>query len=216
MSCPAGAVVVAGVCSSGKSPAPETVHRSVNRILAERQFHHHTSPVVRAYDWVGEHLSRLFAALFENHGLSVLGLVVAGTVTALAVVAAIRFVRRTHRDAMAPGPALVAGSRPAVEWDAEAGRHEARGEWRDALRCRYRALVAELGRRGLLDEVPGRTAGEYSRQVAERMPAGSETFRQASDMFQAAWYGLEQAGPHDVEVMRRMVASLLEQHGSPR
>jgi hypothetical protein len=81
------------------------------------------------------------------------------------------------------------GPRPAEDWRAEAAKHEANGEWRAALRCRYRALVADLASRGVLEEVPGRTAGEYRREVAQSTPAVLPDFSDATAMFEGAWYG---------------------------
>ena len=42
--------------------------------------------------------------------------------------------------------------------------------FRDAIRCRYRALVGDLARRGMIDEIPGRTSGEERVQMAAAAP----------------------------------------------
>jgi len=80
-------------------------------------------------------------------------------------------------------------TRSAAEWRAEAAAHEAAGRWRDALRCRYRALVAELAGRGLVEEIPGHTSGEYRQDVKVVFPAASVAFDGATDLFEQAWYG---------------------------
>ena len=79
--------------------------------------------------------------------------------------------------------------RTAAEWRAEAEGRERDGDWRGAVRCRYRALVAELAERGLVDEVPGRTAGEYRREVAGAAPDAAADFAGATELFELAWYG---------------------------
>ena len=61
------------------------------------------------------------------------------------------------------------GARTAAQWRAEAAAHDAAGRWREALRCRYRALVAELAGRGLVEEIPGRTSGEYRIQCGQQL-----------------------------------------------
>lgn len=80
-------------------------------------------------------------------------------------------------------------SREPRGWRDEADSHSAAGRYRDALRCRYRALVGDLARRGLLDEIPGRTTGEERRELYASAPNALPAFREAADLFDAAWYG---------------------------
>ena len=89
-----------------------------------------------------------------------------------------------ERDAVA-----VDRSREPVKWRAEAEQHRRAGRYRDALRCRYRALVGDLARRGLIDEIPGRTTGEERAQLGRVTPAASAPFNSAADLFDGAWYG---------------------------
>jgi hypothetical protein len=79
--------------------------------------------------------------------------------------------------------------RSAVNWRAEAERLEAEGNWKDALRCRYRSLVMELIERDVLRDVPGRTAGEYRVELREHAPTAATAFSGASELFERAWYG---------------------------
>lgn len=89
-----------------------------------------------------------------------------------------------ERDAVA-----VDRSREPLNWRSEAEQHRLAGRYRDALRCRYRALVGDLARRGLIDEIPGRTTGEERVQLASVTPAASAPFNAAADLFDDAWYG---------------------------
>lgn len=89
-----------------------------------------------------------------------------------------------ERDAVA-----VDRSREPVNWRSEAEQHRLAGRYRDALRCRYRALVGDLARRGLIDEIPGRTTGEERAQLGRVTPAASVPFNSAADLFDGAWYG---------------------------
>jgi hypothetical protein len=84
---------------------------------------------------------------------------------------------------------MVELTRSAKEWRAEAVRLEADGRWPEGLRCRHRALVADLVRRGAIPEQPGRTAGEYVRDVARTLPDASVPLAAATELFEAAWYG---------------------------
>lgn len=89
-----------------------------------------------------------------------------------------------ERDAVA-----VDRSREPTNWRAEADEHRRAGRYRDALRCRYRALVGDLARRGLIDEIPGRTTGEERAQLRRVTPAAAPPFNTAADLFDGAWYG---------------------------
>jgi Domain of unknown function (DUF4129) len=84
---------------------------------------------------------------------------------------------------------IIDHSRPPDHWRAAADEHFAAGRYREALRCRYRALVGDLARRGLLDEIPGRTTGEERAQLAVLAPVSSPAFTRASSMFDDVWYG---------------------------
>ena len=89
-----------------------------------------------------------------------------------------------ERDAVA-----VDRSREPVNWRSEAEQHRLAGRYREALRCRYRALVGDLARRGLIDEIPGRTTGEERAQLGRVTPAASAPFNSAADLFDGAWFG---------------------------
>ena len=65
--------------------------------------------------------------------------------------------------------------RSAVNWRAEAERLEAEGNWKDALRCRYRSLVMELIERDVLRdrarvERRGSTGWSYGSTRPRRQP----------------------------------------------
>lgn len=80
-------------------------------------------------------------------------------------------------------------SREPTNWRAEAEEHRRAGRYREAMRCRYRALVGDLARRGLIDEIPGRTTGEERTQLRRVQPDAGRPFTSAADLFDGAWYG---------------------------
>jgi hypothetical protein len=100
-------------------------------------------------------------------------------------------------------------ARSAVDWRAEAARHERDRRWRDALRCRYRALVADLAWRGLVEEVPYRTAGEYRDLMGARAPAAAGDFNGATELFEDAWYGDRPSGPGDQAIFDDLAGRIL-------
>ncbi len=87
------------------------------------------------------------------------------------------------------GGVVVDRRREPSNWRAEADAHRRAGRFRDALRCRYRALVGDLARRGLVDEIPGRTTGEERAQLHDVAPRAAPPFDRAADLFDGAWYG---------------------------
>ena len=87
----------------------------------------------------------------------------------------------------------------------QAERAEGEGRWREALRLRYRALVADLIARGAVDAMVGRTTGEYRREVAGSLPDRSDAFSRASDLFDDVWYGNKPTGEQDSRAFRTLV-----------
>jgi hypothetical protein len=101
-------------------------------------------------------------------------------------------------------------SRSPQQWRAEADEHRQAGRWRDSMRCRYRALVGDLARRGLIDEIPGRTSGEERTQLTAVVSAAHEPFSAAADLFDDAWFGNRAVGPSDDDELRRYEAEVLQ------
>jgi len=97
-----------------------------------------------------------------------------------------------ERDAVA-----IDRSREPTNWRSDAYEHRRAGRYRDALRCCYRALVGDLARRVLIDDIPGRTTGEERAQLRRVTPSASEQFDSAADLFDAAWYGDDEVGAAD-------------------
>ncbi|MDQ1402448.1 MAG: hypothetical protein QOG03_764 [Actinomycetota bacterium] len=147
-----------------------------------------------AYDFIGRQLSRLLRTFFGSGAPSLIAwgiLIVAAGVVVAVILRARASLRAEPRVRVGDADERV---RPAREWRAEAEVHEAKGEWKQALRCRYRALVADLASRGLVDEIPGRTTGEYRREVTVALPLAADDFSGATELFELAWYGEADTG----------------------
>jgi hypothetical protein len=82
-------------------------------------------------------------------------------------------------------------------WRVDAEKAEADGEWKLAMRARYRWLLGELIDRQLLVNVPGRTPGEYRTDLARIRPDQATALATATDLFERAWYGNEPTGPDE-------------------
>jgi hypothetical protein len=98
--------------------------------------------------------------------------------------------------------------RPARYWRDLAENLEAEGRWREALRARYRELVADLAEAGIIDEIPGRTAGEYRQVVAVERPADGAAFNAATGLFEGAWYGGQSTGQVESSRFAELAASV--------
>jgi hypothetical protein len=102
--------------------------------------------------------------------------------------------------------AEVPGTRPSrssAAWAAEADGHVAAARWREAVRCRYAAVVTSLVEDGVLGEVPGRTVRELDRELAVAAPSLADDVRSAGVVFEEVWYGHGDAGPAELAVVVR-------------
>ena len=141
------------------------------------------------------------------------GTIIAWVILALAILAimvvATRFARGVTRDPGRGVSSVAVPRRGVSDWRADAEAAERAGQWRQALRCRYRALVAELADRGLVEEVAGRTAGEYRAEMAGAAPGVSAPFAGATELFERAWYGDAPTGQEDAVRFRGLADEVL-------
>jgi len=187
-------------------PIPEHTAREARdrlvEILSRKEFRPRSKSLVERFaNWVGDVLDRLFSPFSRPSvgSLSALDWVATAVLAALVVVVVIRLTRTMRSGAgrrREPSAPLVT-KRTARAWRREAEDHERTGAWRQALRCRYRALLAELIDRSVVADVAGRTAGEYRAEARRRLPSLGEPFSGATDLFEAAWYGNEAVGPDE-------------------
>lgn len=185
-------------------PPPGTVRERADEILRDAQFQHSTSksPIRRLLDWLGDQISLPLSS--ATGGSNIVGLLIVIAFIGLLVYVLTRLRFGLPRSVVDADDLEVetAEDRPADKWRSEAEDAEATGEWKLALRARYRWLVGELFERQLLTNVPGRTPGEYRRDVARVLPAQSDDFARATDLFERAWYGNEDTGRNENEQFR--------------
>ena len=110
----------------------------------------------------------------------------------------------------------VVDERTTAEWRADADRLERDGEWKDALRARYRELVGELVDRRVLPPQAGRTTGEFRADVSDAAPQVIESFDAASLLFELAWYGRVETGAEENARFKGFAADVLARAAAVR
>jgi hypothetical protein len=184
---------------------PDEARRVAEEILSRPEYRPpRPSLLERVGRWLGDLLDRIFPDFAVGGGGSgavnlvgwLLLLVLLAGLIALIVWAVLRRTPRVKAEKSEAEPVrvVVDRSREPDEWRRLAAEHAAAGRWREALRCRYRALVGDLARRGRLDEIPGRTTGEERAQLAQSTPEAEPAFTPATELFDRVWYGDEPAG----------------------
>lgn len=203
----AGSMAAAGALG-GDLPVPQEgpdeARRRAEEILARPEFvPEPRSLIERILDELGELLAKIVGGI--GGGSEVVAWLVVAALCGLVGFGLFRAIRALQTDPGDRGGVAVDGRRrPAADWRAEAAAHEAAGRWREALRCTWRATVAELAARGLVEEVPGRTTGEYRAGVARSLPAGAKPFTEATHLFEDAWYAAVDVGPADAAKVREL------------
>jgi Domain of unknown function (DUF4129) len=175
------------------------------RLLEERQFSQKPGFLHRIASWVAD---RLHLGAVVSGGLGLYALLVLVGLAAGAIYLAARSGRwAALRQPGSPRAVMVTGHGPALspeDWRLQARALEAQGRSREALRCWYRALVAELAVRGVIEEVPGRTSGDYERLVRRQVPDVSVEFSAGTALFERSWYGRQAI---DQEAFRALQAA---------
>jgi len=147
----------------------------------------------------------------------VLVALLAGVVTALVLATRRGLFRRLQHPVASAGVVITdetSALSPAA-WRQRATSLAAEGRFQEALRCRYCALVGELAQRGLVDEVPGRTSGEYERLVGAVVPGAAQQFAWVTALFESCWYGQEPSDADEQVLFDEAAAVVLREVGPP-
>lgn len=191
---------------------PGSVRDLADKILAEPRYDRPPKSIPdRILEWFGEQIGKVLGSLVGSGA----GTVVAWIVVLAAIGVVVYLIVRFGRVGSLPRPdtsrrgVMVELSRTPAEWRREAEALEQAGRWREALRCRYRALVGELVRHNVIPEQAGRTAGEYVVDVGRTRPAAAESFAAATALFEAAWYGGAATGPAESARLQALEADVL-------
>ena len=183
--------------------APSEIRDVTEQVLAQPKYDAAEPGLwLRIWVWLLDRVARLIELLSAGDRGTIIGLVIVGLVLGVTAFITVRLVLRVRRD---PGVTATVGisGRSAKDWWELAGRAEAAHDWDEALRCSYRAVLAELVAAGITDEVAGRTARDYLRDISAAAPAVEEPLTWMTDAFEATWYDRRPVAASDLEAVRR-------------
>ncbi len=190
--------------------------------MSRPEFSYPRSILERVGDWIGQRLDELFNRTPDVNGPhtavgsgigSLLGwllVVVALAVVVFVVVMVVRrWVPKVRTGEDAPSVSEVEHRRAASVWAGEAARYEAAGEWKLAMRARFRELVRTLVDRSQVVDLSGRTTGEMVSDMAASTPGATEDFTTAVILFELPWYGDAATGEAENSRFHEAAAAVL-------
>lgn len=146
----------------GRDEARDLARQELSRPSYERD----TPVLTQVLRWIADQVERILDAatgtLSSQAGLAVIVVIA----VAFAAVVILRAGPLARRAAERSGAVLPDQPRSAAEYRAAADAAAARGDWPTAVVERFRAVVAGLEERGVLDPRPGRTADEAAREAS--------------------------------------------------
>lgn len=215
-----GVIVSARAFAVAKPPRdPSSVRQAAQDILAGKDFRRDRSPFAGVFHWLADRLSFTRGAT-AGGGPGVVG----DLITLVLIVAAIvliarliatrqrRIARSERRDEVVT---MVGQRRSADEWAAEAEGFERDGLFREAVRARYRELVARLAADGTIVELVGKTSGELLTEVSEARHSASLPFTRATGLFERAWYGGRAVSVEDLRSFEEVAAEVVKSSREP-
>ncbi len=204
---------------------PGQLTDDVRRVMERPEFRYDKSWFDRLSEWIARQLERLFGggdgsggpagsgASFGGGIGSVLAwvLILAAVAAVVAVIVyVVRHRVRAHDDDDGPESTIhVEHRRSARAWAGDADLLEAEGDWKGALRARYRELVRTLVDRRQVPDVAGRTTGELRDDLRVTTPDARDDFDAASTLFELAWYAHTPTGPDENREFRAAAERVL-------
>jgi Domain of unknown function (DUF4129) len=188
-------------------PPPDQAREKAKQILSADEYQPPPKGLLeRIVEWILEHLGSFGGSL--GGGSSVFAWVILAVLigTAVFLLSRLRGTggrRGRHDDGV---EIEVEVRRTVNEWGREAERLEAAGQWKEALRARYRELIGRLIDKEFVRDIPGRTTGEYRIEVSRNAPQVSAEFSDASELFDRAWYGDRPTGVEENARFRELAA----------
>jgi hypothetical protein len=212
--------------TSRAQPQREALQRELEQILAQPDFRE----AMRSggqdsrdlAQWLAGRLRALFARLGGLHQTNYAVFLVTVIVLTVLLIALLfhisytiaRALRSAGKAREGPAQAPAARAKTADELRREADALEAKGEFREAIRALYLALIRALQARGMLPRATSRTNWEYVRQV-QVYPQVAAALQPFTETFDAKWYGRRPASAEEVERCRAWYEAALREEETP-
>jgi hypothetical protein len=188
---------------------PETARRAARDLLDRPEFARPGEGVIsRAQRWLAARFGDAISALGGSGAGSVIAsILVIGSLVGIGFLV-VRFLRTRGRPRRAAAvvdvDVIVSQAVDPVSWRVLADEHRRAGRWRDAVRCRYRAVIADLADRRLVIDTPGSTSGELRDAVESARPTVAVSMEEFTGRFDAAWYSDLPLSSEDDDEARRL------------
>ncbi len=185
---------------------PVEIGRDEARELARRELsdpRYDSEPplIQRITEWVIEQVLRLLDAAAGTL-TSPVGLLILAAIGAVVAAIVLRFSPLARRAAVRGESLFGDNRRTARDYRSAADAAAREQRWAVAVVERFRAIVATLEERSVLDEQPGRTADEAARDAGFALPARADQLAAAARLFDAIHYGSGDATEDDDRRMR--------------
>ncbi|HNI33849.1 MAG TPA: DUF4129 domain-containing protein [Microthrixaceae bacterium] len=202
-------------------PTPPEVRDRMREIFERAEFRRSRSLLERFMDWLSELFSDRGGDVQLGQGSSWGGAIGNVILWVAIVLLAIGLAFLIYKVVSNRSPRLkkkttkatveVEEVRSATEWASDADRLEAEGAWKEAIRCRYRELVARLVDAGVAAPQPGRTTGELRSDVDLGAPGVSGDFSRATGLFEQPWFADAPTGAAENAEFKALAARVLEE-----
>ncbi|MEC3978815.1 DUF4129 domain-containing protein [Amycolatopsis sp. H20-H5] len=147
------------------------------------------NPLLEAFNWVVDRFNDLLNAVSNAVPGGIFGLLLIVVLLIVLVVVVRLRVGKVAKSAQGAKQVFEGRKRSADEYRRAAAEAASKGEFADAVRERFRALVRDLEQRSLLDERSGRTADEAAAEAGALLPAVAERLRAGARLFDDVHYG---------------------------
>ena len=201
------------------TPDAETAREWAREELAKPIYSQGESWADRLARWISDFLEDVFSGT-AGPGIPVIGLAIALVVVILVVAVLIAVVRPILQDRRRRASTVLEDDERSAAAMRSAAQHAAKdNDWTTAAMERFRAIVAGMEERGIIDEQRGRTAYEAARDGGAALPACASDLHTASDAFDQICYGHREATVEDYEVLTtvddRVRQATPQLHGTP-
>lgn len=151
------------------------------------------SVLSRIFSWIGDRISDLLDGISNTVPGGIFGLLVLVIVVIVLVVVIRLKTGKLGRAAKQGFQVFDGRTRSADEYRGAAEEAALRGDFDEAVRERFRAVVRALEQRALLDERSGRTADEAAADAGRLLPGCAELLRAGATIFDDVHYGNRKA-----------------------